>query len=374
MDTEAEYWELRLEQDDAAPQPVPEVVPAPDAIDESVVDLRGEGILVTFFGVQHTDAYLREDALRGGQLRGPKLKAEFKFSDYVSLAGLTCGTMQSFAAHALMDRVSLPATNLAGSVVRSTKTTGTTYSAAVGFEYVDLSTPIRISHEEGVKAKIQLTVFVGAQELHCARVARAAERYEVFRERADAACNKKVPDGQLATLIGHSSSTIKIALGARSPMGGATLGDVEATMRKHFADGFDSFAVALEAALMKKGKRVAQEPPVAEGAGVLGSATKTTKRTRTNISRLGQVFIDSYLDMFMETKANRGGLFASILKAAETRKEELEASAWTDKTIATRLKNEAIKKRKSDRAARVAAGGAEVAEVEEAEEEEEVVE
>ena len=80
-------------------------------------------------------------------------------------------------------------------------------------------------------------------------------------------------------------------------------------MRKHFEDKFKGFAVALQAALLKAGKapvvKSVAAAPVEGGEG--GDGERAAKRVRTNISALGHLFIDYYLDMYIGLKGNAAG-------------------------------------------------------------------
>ena len=366
---EYEYWQERCAQDDVdnSATPTPQPVPPPGADDVHVIALRGKMLRASFFGVSDGDEYLRAD-WRGLHQRGPKLKAQFTFADEISLDGVNISDVQSLAEYVLQKRLNLTVADLVGSQLKMTEAGGNQLIDAGQFKYVDLSARASVSYEEDMECKQQLTFYLRASVLHTARVAWAAARYEIFLERAGTALGAVVRDVKIAALIGHGNTTVKTALGhagARSPIGGRALADIESTMRKHFADGFASFSVALEAASMKK---------VNKRKRAAGADGETVARTRTNLSEFGRVFIDSYLDAYMSVQGDsRKRLVDRILSTAQTRDVELGSAAWTEVVVGQRLHNMANQRRAAERRAATAAGAATAAdgvptEVEEVEE------
>lgn len=350
-----DYWLQRIEQvdvDDAVAPPPPQPVPARGADEPTILAFAGKALRVTFFGVADGDDYLRMD-WRGLHKRGPKLKASFTFSDEFSLNGMHVSDVRSLADSVLQKRLELTIADLVGSQVKMTETL--VVEAAAPFKYIDLSARASVSYEEGTRCTQQLTLYVPARALHDARRACAAQQYSHFLECAAAANGAEVGVTKMAALVGHSSHTISTALGPRSPMGGRALTDIEATMRTHRADGFASFTVALEAALIKKGK----------GKRVAAAATgETTKRTRTKLGQFGQVFIDSYLDLYMTQGVNRASVVARILSSATLREDELGSAAWTTAVVEGRLHNKANERRAAEKRRAAAADAAEVQDVE----------
>jgi hypothetical protein len=266
VDEETQYWQMRIDQDDddgAVAMPAPQPVPVRDAGEPTIIQFSGAAVRVTFHAVPAGDDYLRED-WRGAHMRGPKLKSSFSFSDAISLKDITVSDVQSLAEHILKKRLDLTASQLVGSRIKLTEVGNMQLSDAVQYKYVDLSAPASVVYEESIQCPKQITFYVPEQLLQSARVDWALVRYGIFLERAAMATGTSVSANQMAALIGHGSHTIKHALGPRSPMGGSTLADIESTMRAHFADGFASFAVALEAALIKKGKRQGKRAATAQ--------------------------------------------------------------------------------------------------------------
>ena len=119
--------------------------------------------------------------------------------------------------------------------------------------------------------------------------------------------------------------------------------------------------VALAKLDLTSGKRTAPPAPLATGAesplnGGADAIAAKAKRTRTNLTIIGGVHIDSYLTTYISLSGNaaaRAALFRTIIEAAATN-ADIDSEAWTPKIVSDRLHNTLKAKNKKEKAAAAA--------------------
>lgn len=203
----------------------------------------------------------------------------------------------------------------------------------------------------------ELTVYLPSDSLQNARKLAVRTLWETFFASACLALNYAPSQTKIANMIGCSLGSIKGALGMNDvPASQEILSKTERFLQKHLQSNFVSFEVDKQLAHLKRsskqkahqlspgGTTVPMEayftsPPQnnqphhpytyqnnLQDTGVLG------KRTCHNFNDLGKTFVSEYLQTWRTTTGNpqqRKQLVKEILKAAEARKDELDAECWT---------------------------------------------
>ena len=150
---------------------------------------------------------------------------------------------------------------------------------------------------------------------------------------------RTLSNNEFAALVGHGPYTIKRALGCTPqvpPLNQKVLCDMERFMHRMFDEQLKSLPARI-ALIDKKRKR----------AWSSDSDDDSPKRSRTTLSKIGQEFIDHYLETYITFSGDcraRARLYKEILDAAQTRKETLNSAKWTIKIVQKRLQNAYAKK------------------------------